>query len=54
MLQSIDFKELLVQSLQKIGLSMPGLARAGSLGGADFGLAPCFYVRMYQWFRSLL
>ncbi len=43
MLQSVDFKEHFMQSLPKMGLSTPGLARAGSFIGAVFGLAPCFY-----------
>jgi hypothetical protein len=33
----------LLQSIRKTILSTPGLARAGSLGGAGFGLAPSFY-----------
>ena len=42
-LKSLVFKELSLQSIRKTILSAPGLARAGSLSGAGFGLAPCFY-----------
>jgi hypothetical protein len=41
--KSLVFKELLLQSILKTILSTPELARAGSFGGAGFGLAPCFY-----------
>jgi hypothetical protein len=41
--KSLVFKELLLQIIQKMILSTPELARAGSLSGAGFGLAPSFY-----------
>jgi two-component system, chemotaxis family, sensor kinase CheA len=36
-------KDYCCKVFKKLILSAPGLARAGSLGGAGFGLAPCFY-----------